>query len=646
MRVGIDTGGTFTDAALLNAEGEVLFSAKSPTTHRDLIGGVAGALDQLLDLAESAGIGRAEIGSVALSTTLATNAMVERSGVGAGLVLVGFDGPTASRVGGLDQASAVVRLEGGHDAQGRQLQELAIATLEKSIDKIGDVEAIAVASLFAVRNDAHELAVREWLATNAATSHIPVTCSHELSGRLDGPKRASTALANAVLTAPVRRLLDAFERAVEDSGIAAPLVVVRSDGSVMSIRQARERPVETILSGPSASLVGGLHLAGLDDALIIDVGGTTTDVAIVSDRVPEVVDDGATVGGVSTMIRSPRITTEGLGGDSGIGWDDASNELTIGPGRVIPYGVAQVRYPQLAGLLRRQTGRRIVNETDGLFFIDESDVLVEATGAFATRRDFLAARRSVQEGTLRLVSLTPTDAAWALGLIEADRFGSAFDVDASNAGLELFAAMLDRYGEPRFADSQEAARQIVDSVSDRTGAVVAAAIDLPPKVWASVLQRSKLFRVGLEIDRPIVGIGASASVYHPALEELLGTSVIVPDRSEVANAVGAAVGAVRMQVTASITSPKRAGFVLHRPGATCSFETLEEAVVEGTQRLERHLRDRYESSGIASQDAEVDISIVRHDNIVRIDGADFFVECLLEGTLRHDVGTNPASPSS
>ena len=149
---------------------------------------------------------------------------------------------------------------------------------------------------------------------------------------------------------------------------------------------------------------------------------------------------------------------------------------------------------------------------------------------------------------------------------------------------------------------------------------------------------SALFSVGVTLDRPIIGIGASAALHHPPLSELFGVEVLVPPSSEVANAIGAAVGSVRMQLTASITSPKRSGYVVHRPGATVAFETLEEAVAEATRRLTDQLRARHQSSGLAVADTEVHIEIERHDTVVHIDGTDFFVECLLEGTLTHAVG--------
>lgn len=638
MRLGIDTGGTFTDAAVLGDDGSVWVTAKSPTTHDDLIRGVSSAVVAVLTKMEQEGGARADIRSVALSTTLATNAMVERTGGGAALVVAGFDDAAMARIDGLASAAHLITLSGGHNAQGQEVTPLGLEQLAGAMDLLGQVDAIAVASMFAVRNDAHESAVRSLLGNDERTAHIPVTCSHDLSGRLDGPRRASTALANAVLTAPVRRLIDAFERSVREAGIAAPLVVVRSDGSVMSLTHAVERPVETILSGPAASLVGGIHLAGVQDAVVVDIGGTTTDVAVVSNAVPEVVDDGASVGGVGTMIRSPRITTEGLGGDSEVSWDEQASLLQLGPGRVIPLGVAQTQFPQIVELLQSQASRRIVAETDGLFCITAEGELLEATSAFSTRRDYLGARRRASAGELRFVGLTPTDAAWASGLVRADQFDTEFDVSASTVGLDLFAAALNRFGEHRFASGEDAAAAILTEVQHRTGSVIAAAVGIPAPVWRETLSDSELFSVGVTLDRPIVGIGASAGLHHPPLEALLGVKVLIPAWSEVANAIGAAVGSVRMQLTASITAPKRSGFVVHRPGATVAFETLEEAVEEATRRLADQLRARHLSSGLAAPDSDVQVEIERHDTSVHIDGADFFVECLLEGTLTHTVG--------
>ncbi|MFW2380725.1 MAG: hydantoinase/oxoprolinase family protein [Acidimicrobiales bacterium] len=646
MRVGIDTGGTFTDASLVNVDGEVVACAKAPTTHDDLIVGVSAALHHVLDAAVAAGVDSEQITSVALSTTLATNAMVERTGGGAALVVAGFDDSSMARIDGLDRAAHVIRIPGGHTAQGRERIALGVEELNAALDVLGSTESVAVASLFAVRNEAHEVAIRQILGADERTAGLPVTCSHDLSGRLDGPRRASTALANAVLTAPVRRLLDAFERSVRQAGLGVPLVVVRSDGSVMSLPQAIERPVETILSGPAASLLGGIHLAGIQDAVVVDIGGTTTDVAVVSNAIPEPVDDGATVGGVATMVRSPRITTEGLGGDSEVAWDERTSELRIGPGRVMPLGAAQVMYPEIVDRLEAQIVRRIVADTDGLFCITSDGGLLEATSAFSTRRDYLAARRAAAEGGLQFVALTPTDAAWARGRVVAEHFGSAFDARASAAGLRLFAAALDRFGEHRFQSGDDAGEAILHAVERRTGAVIAAAVGLPDPVWQHVGLSHDLYDVRVALDRPIIGVGASASLYHPPVAELLGTEVLIPPFSEVANAVGAAVGSVRVQLTASITSPKRAGFVLHRPGDTVAYETLEEAVEEGTRRLKERLMERHQSSGLGGTSRDVRVEVQRIDNTVRVDGTELFIECVLEGTLTHQVGTETLPESS
>src|SRR5581483_10992396 len=140
------------------------------------------------------------------------------------------------------------------------------------------VEAFCVAAMFSVRNPAHERRVREQIRSLCAK---PVTCSHELSSQLDAPKRALTAALNARLTPQIRHLLDALRSVLEREGIEAPLMIVKGDGTLMKAEVALEYPVETVLSGPAASVVGAAFLSRLQDFVVADMGGTTTDVGIV-----------------------------------------------------------------------------------------------------------------------------------------------------------------------------------------------------------------------------------------------------------------------------------------------------------------------------------------------------------------------------
>ena len=190
---------------------------------------------------------------------------------------------------------------GGHDVHGNATA-LDLGPLEQALPELADsVSAFAVCGYFATRNPAHELSVLEMIRQR---THLPVTASHQLSSKLGGPRRALTTLLNARLISLIDRLIEATQGFMAARNIAAPLMVVRGDGALVSAAFARERPIETILSGPAASLVGARHLTGLDDAVVSDIGGTTTDVAVLDKGRPRLDPEGATVGGFRTMVEA------------------------------------------------------------------------------------------------------------------------------------------------------------------------------------------------------------------------------------------------------------------------------------------------------------------------------------------------------
>ncbi|MEM9269026.1 MAG: hydantoinase/oxoprolinase N-terminal domain-containing protein, partial [Pseudomonadota bacterium] len=190
--LGIDTGGTFTDAVLWDdASATVMAKAKALTTKTHLATGIGGAIEAVL----ATGAARAQdVAIVSLSTTLATNALVEGHGGRAGLVFIGFDDSDVKRAG-LAEAlgdDPLIQVAGGHDTAGREAHPLDLATLEAAaLEAAPALDGLAVVSRFATRNPAHELAARACL--KKATG-LPVTCGHELSDALNGPKRALTAL--------------------------------------------------------------------------------------------------------------------------------------------------------------------------------------------------------------------------------------------------------------------------------------------------------------------------------------------------------------------------------------------------------------------------------------------------------------------
>ena len=199
-----------------------------------------------------------------------SNALVEGKGRPVAAVIIGFDSDVVERAG-LSEAlgnDPAIFLHGGHDPHGSAAAPLDLARLADEVRAIDSrVEAYAVTAQFSVRNPEHELAAAEVVRELTGK---PVTLSHHLSARLNGPKRAVTAILNARLIPIIDGLVRTTEVALEQRGVRAPLMVVRGDGSLVSAAFVRERPIETILSGPAASLVGAAHLTGLEDAIISD----------------------------------------------------------------------------------------------------------------------------------------------------------------------------------------------------------------------------------------------------------------------------------------------------------------------------------------------------------------------------------------
>ena len=286
LRLGIDTGGTYTDAVLVDgATQTVLEKSKSLTTRHNLIEGIAESIGKTAGQTSSQASSRKyepkDIGLVCLSTTLATNSIVEGHGAKAALVLMGYR-QSQLALAHLDEAARdmpLIMIDGGHDAAGQENCPLDINAAVQKVAELGaSISAVAISGMFSVRNPAHEVALREKLIE---VTGLPVTCGHELSASLDAPRRALTALINARLIPLIKNLIVATRQTMKDHSIDAPLMVVRGDGTLVSSDFAEHSPVETILSGPAASVVGAQFLAKRSDMLVSDVGGTTTDLSLI-----------------------------------------------------------------------------------------------------------------------------------------------------------------------------------------------------------------------------------------------------------------------------------------------------------------------------------------------------------------------------
>lgn len=683
LMLGIDTGGTCTDAVVMDETGSrVLTTAKVPTTHDDLIVGIRATIEAVLaDPVVTPGA----IGLVSLSTTLATNALVEGQGEPACLVLAGFGDREIELIttGAGDDRLATVA--GGHDAGGRELtavdpdQVARVAETTRS-----EVSGYAVAALFSVRNPAHELEIAEVLAD---TSGHPVTCSHELSSRLDGPRRATTALLNARLIGLIARLEGSVRRALAEAGIDCPLMVVRGDGSLAAADFVARRPIETLLSGPAASVVGARFLAaeavGHGDAIVADIGGTTTDLAALHGGEPTVNPDGAVVAGHRTMVQAIDLSTHGIGGDSEVVVD--RHDLTIGPARAIPLCRLAEDQPDVLGDLRGQLGagpaqrpgRFLVGRPGpGRPALDPSELddrqrrlldLVNAGSAVpeqeavTTRRDLVALDRLRRWGLIRVATFTPTDATLILGSSvdtgSAPSTRSEIGAEAARLGAELLLRQLvaDPTGAARSgaAAAESLARRVCDKlVADSTDRVLELALRLDglgatdvgdPLLRAGLAGHAGFVGLSTRLTTPLVAVGAAAGAYYPAVARALGSEAVVPHHAAVANAVGAVVGPVRIRRELTITRPRAGRYELNgvmlagrRPPA---FRSLEEARAAGEQILALDATSLAASAGATEPETSFDWSI----RTATIEGRDLLVEATLGVVVsgRPGVGREP-----
>ena len=658
--LGVDTGGTYTDAVVLDeAADAVVASAKALTSRPDLAIGVGAAIDAAL---ADANVAAADIAMVSLSTTLATNALVEGQGGRIALVAIGFDDADLGRAGLTEalRGDPVIRLAGGHNHAGNEARALDILKLETELAKLdGGITGFAVAASFATRNPAHEVAARDLIREMTGK---PVSCSHELSQALGGPKRALTAVLNARLIGMLDRLITACEGHLATIGITARLMVVRGDGALVSASIAREKPIETILSGPAASIAGASWLTGETDALVSDIGGTTTDICLLRDGRPKIDPQGARVGPFRTMVEAVAMRTWGLGGDSEVHMvEGLEGNLRLGPRRLMPISLAAKHFPDLVHATLDRALSQDMPATDGGQFViplwsdmpqgldGREQTLVDrlADGplrlghAVQSRMESPALARLVGRGLVIMAGVTPSDASHVLGLVDA------WDALAAEKAVTLFARRRTGAGS-RVAETAEVlASQIIDQLTAQTVDCLLqagfaeddldwsdpAGLAQHPLTKASLDQHSGVMRMQMSLGVPVIGLGASAATYYGAVGTRLGTRMVLPAHGGVANAIGAVVGQVRMQATGTVTSAGEGSFAVHFVDGPQVFTDRDTALLA----LEAALQVEAESVVRASGVEEIRLSVSRDISEAQIESRTMFIEA----TVRVEASGRP-----
>jgi len=325
--IGIDVGGTNTDAALISDEGIVLAMVKTPTDHDDILCSVRTALEEII--ASHKGPFPMELH---LSTTLPTNAIVEGEGDPAAVVAI--PGPGMNLLD-YDFGFPVYSVKGYVDHRGRVASDIdpdEVLSAARQAWNDG-ARALAIVGKFSQRNNSLELAAKQ-VVEQAGLKFSQITLGHQLSGRHGFPRRIMTAYLNARVAGIQQEFAAVIERLMSENPIIAGVRILKADGGTMGLAESCVRPIETILSGPAASLTASLALSRRTEAntVVVDIGGTTTDIAVIAGGEPVCQRGGAVIGGFNTLVRALYTVSIGLGGDSEVRIHDSG--VVLGPRRV------------------------------------------------------------------------------------------------------------------------------------------------------------------------------------------------------------------------------------------------------------------------------------------------------------------------
>ncbi len=624
--LGIDTGGTYTDGVVFDRVArEVLAKAKSRTTREDLSIGIT----RVIEAVEFDELDKIEV--VSMSTTLATNAIVEGAGCEVGLIMLGYTPDPKKEI----PATCIRTVPGGHNVKGQEKEPFDEAAVREALESMrGQIDAVAVSGYLSVRNPEHELMVK---ALVKDVLDVPVVCAHDLTRSLGIYERTVTTVLNAKLMPIIDNLMKSVRISLDRKGIKAPIMVVRGDGTLIGEAKAKDKPIETMLSGPAASIIGASFLSDAKDAFVFDMGGTTSDVAVTKNGIPRIDEEGAYVGGFRTRVKAAAISTFGLGGDSCI-WMDMERKLHVGPTRVIPIAVAVSEHPYLyreLELVDIPFGYLLNNfqvvdcfeiknkEATNVYSDVELRVLealedgphniFEISKRLDVMPNLLKFDRLVSAGVLGRVSVTPTDLLHASGDI------SIWNADASKLAVTLLGKRFNKtfdvfLGEAIDRVIDELAYAACQSLVNYEGG----GFDLKedPGAWYFFNKQlhpdpDTYIRAMVNPTIPLIGVGAPIAQWLPPMAERVGCKLIVPSHSEVANAIGSAVGRVMENVKILITpGDNNDGFNLHSAWERKFFQELDDAREYGKQYAENKARELAEENGVKNPEITVTVDDV------------------------------------
>ncbi len=642
-QLGIDTGGTYTDAVIVDADQKVIAKNKSLTTAYDLTIGIGNAITSL------PGDMLTEVNLVALSTTLSTNSVVEGRGAPVSILLPGYSEQQVEKSGLSEilERDLINKLDGGHSATGHELMPLDLTQASDIIlDQQARVSAFAISSMFGTRNSSHESALRNLVLELTGK---PVACGHELASTLGAPRRALTTALNARMILYIQSLINSVEQILREQQINAPLMIVKGDGSLVNAQTALLQPVTTVLSGPAASVIGACALSQQKDAIVVDIGGTTTDIAIVTDGQPELCEDGARIGDWQPMVEAIRVFSIGLGGDSEVRF---KGKLAMSQRRVVPMSLLAYQYPEVVAKLERQFNaapnprnnkfalrlqhNEVVLNQLGTLENDIWELLengpIELDALADTNRPMLRALARMERLSLVIYSgFTPSDATHVLGM------SHHWNRDAAELAARIWGRQMRHLygcGNWEVGDAVAPSQQVFDMViRDISQKLIEAGLNQHGKLKDSksmnltqlladiVLNKGEadlvrpLFNLQFATGYPIVAVGGPAADYFPEVARMLNIDLHLPENADTANAIGAVMGAVVQISHITVTQPEFGIFYLFHKDQPMTFEDLETALDKARELAVFDATELAESAGASSIETKIrqDANHVKHD---------------------------------
>lgn len=639
--LGIDTGGTCTDAVLFHMDNrQVLSWGKTQTTKHNLEQGIDTAIGQL----DKELLSKVEL--VSLSTTLATNACVEGRGGRVKLLFIGVDQKVVEDTYekyGFTSIEDFLYLPGepkeGMEPDFSQLETMAQA------GEFAGVGGIAITQLFAAKNGgAYEEQAKAILEKYY---DVPIICAYQLFSDLNAITRGAGAYLNAQLIPLIESFLCAVKEVMKKRQIDAPIYIVRSDGSLMNESFTRKNPVETLLCGPAASALGGAYLAEASDALIIDIGGTTTDVAIMNQDMLKSVTDGISIGSWKTFVKGMYVDTFGLGGDSGLKIEQ--RKVVLADYRLMPVCMAAHDYPELKERILYGCSQKayswvvpyegfvLVKEIDESLDYEEYEKnlvrelkkgpLLLQEAADAIHKDFYSMNtdRLEKEGSILRFGLTPTDMMHVRGDF------TAYDADCSRAAFEWLSRYLKMDKEDLIHLVFEMVtrrlyrnmvRILMENGSDKyANGVPEAVLDFVtesyytedvevPAQQKSADGKKRGFNgllPAFSTHYTLVGVGAPTHVFLPLVAEKLHAKCVLPEYARVANALGTLAGriSVTKKVEIHLCAEEAGDFEVVLGGETYRFEACEEAEEKALKYLKEIVK-----KAVLERGGEEDVSFI------------------------------------